>query len=352
MKKISSSFRFVTSLYLVFALVFTLVGGVLPNIAYAAALTALSDTMSSSKVSTVSNHTILFTTPTGVASGQTIILTFLADFSIAAALDFTDIDVADDGVEVTLAAAPSGATWGAVRTSGTVITLTNGTTAVTGGSVMRIRIGTNAVNQSTGVRQITNTTTNGTKTITMSGTFNDTGTISVQILTDDQVAVTATVPQTLTFSISSATVAFGTLDSAAARYANTTTGSASEVEAHTLIASTNAASGYAVTAQGATLTFGANTIAAIGGANTASAAGTPQFGLRATATGGSGTVTVPYAAAGFAYAGTAGATSQIAASTVATVATTYSVRYLANISTIIPAGAYSATLTYVATANF
>ncbi|MEK7094703.1 MAG: hypothetical protein AAB886_01180, partial [Patescibacteria group bacterium] len=214
-----SKIRFVTSLYLVVGMLM-LMGGV--QVAYAASLTALSNTLSSQKVSTLANHDLQFTTPTGVASGQTIIITFQSDFSIAAAMDFTDIDVLDDTVNVTLAASPSGATWGAVRTSATVITLTNGATAVGAGSVVRVKIGTNATNQSTGVRQITNTTTNGSKTVAMTGTFTDVGTTTVNILTDDQVAVTATVDQSLTFSISDNTIGFGSLSASAACFAQGT----------------------------------------------------------------------------------------------------------------------------------
>lgn len=348
MKKINT----ITSLGLVIAM-FAILTGPFAQIAYAAAITSASDTLSSQKVSTLANHDIQFTSPTGVASGQTIIITFPADFSIATLLDFTDMDVLDDAVNVTLAAAPSGATWGAVRTSATVITLTNGTTAVGAGSVMRIKIGTNATNQSTGVRQITNTTTNGSKVIAISGTFTDTGNITIQILTDDQVAVTATVDQSLTFSISDNTIGFGSLSASAACFAQGTAAcSASEVEAHNLIVGTNAQNGYTTTVQGATLTLGAFSVTAIGGTNTASSVGTEQFGLRMTATGGSGTVTVPYAAAGFAYAGTASTASQVASATLASANTTYSARYIANIGSATEAGAYTATLTYVTVANF
>lgn len=266
-------------------------------------------------------------------------------------MDFTDMDVLDDGVNVTLAASPSGATWGAVRTSATVITLTNGTTAVGAGSVMRIKIGTNATNQSTGVRQITNTTTNGSKTIAMTGTFTDVGTTTVNILTDDQVAVTATVDQSLTFSVSDNTIGFGSLSASAACFAQGTAAcSASEVEAHNIIVGTNAENGYSMTINGTTLTNGAFTIATTS-ANTASTVGSEQFGLRMTATGGSGTVSAPYAAAGYAF-DSLNFPDQVAASTGASANTTYSVRYIANIASVTEAGAYTSTLTYVSTANF
>ena len=335
------------------AIMFTMVAGPLAHVASAATLTALSDTMSTVKVSTLANHDIQFTTPTGVAASATIILTFASDFSIAAAMDFTDMDVLDNGTNVTLAASPSGATWGAVRTSATVITLTNGTTAVTAGHTIRVKIGTNATNQSTGVRQITNTTTTGTKTITMSGTFGDTGTISVNIITDDAVAVSGTVNQTLTFSISANTIAFGTLDSAAARFA-TTTGSATDVVAHTMAVSTNSTSGYTITVKGATLTSGSFTITAIGATPATSAVGTEQFGIYATKTGGvNGTIASPYAtASSFGYDATASTATTFASGTSATATETYSLHYLANIAATTEAGSYTAALTYVATGNF
>jgi hypothetical protein len=166
-------------------------------------------------------------------------------------------------------------------------------------------------------------------------------------------SLTAT-SQTLSFAISDNSIGFGTLSSLAPQYATgDTLGSASEVEAHQLTASTNAGSGYTVTVQGATLTSGSYTVNAIGGTNTASALGTEQFGLRMTATGGSGAVSSPYAATGFAYAAGASTPSQVAsASTGDGVTTTYSVRYLANIAGNTEAGSYTANLMYVATANF
>lgn len=169
-----------------------------------------------------------------------------------------------------------------------------------------------------------------------------------------KICADANVPQSLSFNVSDNTIGFGSLTSASARFATgDLLGSGAETEAHTLTASTNAFSGYTITVQGATLTSGVNTISAIGGTNTASAAGTEQFGLRMTATGGSGAVTAPYAASGFAYAGTASTASQVAsAATGDSIATTYSVRYLANVANNTLAGNYQATLTYIITSNF
>ncbi len=158
---------------------------------------------------------------------------------------------------------------------------------------------------------------------------------------------------TISFSLSANTIGFGNLSSSLARFAtNDSLGSASEVEAHQVVAATNAPSGYNLAIQGSTLNCGANTITSIGGTNTASSVGTEQFGIRATATGGSGTVTSPYAASGFAYAGTATTTSQIGSSVVPTATTTYSIRYLANITANTEACNYSSVLNFILTPNF
>lgn len=159
--------------------------------------------------------------------------------------------------------------------------------------------------------------------------------------------------QTLSFSISDNSIGFGTLSASDDFFANGAgTGSATEIEAHTIIASTNASSGYVITVNGATLTSGGSTISAIGSTNTASSVGTEQFGLRMTATGGNGSVSVPYAAAGFAL-DTASFPDQVVSDPDGDdVSTTYSVRYLGNIGAPTEAGSYAAILTYVITAGF
>jgi hypothetical protein len=70
-----------------------------------------------------------------------------------------------------------------------------------------------------------------------------------------------------------------------------------------------------------------------------------------TASGGSGAVSAPYAAAGYAL-DSASFPDQVASASVASANTTYSVRYVANISSLTEAGTYNSTLTYVGTANF
>jgi hypothetical protein len=84
----------------------------------------------------------------------------------------------------------------------------------------------------------------------------------------------------------------------------------------------------------------------------ASQSGTEQFGIRVTASGGSGTASSPYNdLVNYAYAGV-GTNSQIASSAGQSTDTVFSIRYLANISDATEAGQYQTTLTYVMTAEY
>lgn len=334
---------------------------------YAASLLNKYDTMSSQKVSTASNHTLVFRTPTGAnQSSDTITVTLPAGFTTNS-FDFADVDLAHSTGsqsnctaptytnEETLAAAPSTTAWGAAL-SGQVLTLTApsdgvGAAAIATDACVQIQIGTHATTGATGDTQITNHATPGSYTVAIAGAFGDSGDIVINILSDDQVAVTAVVDESLTFTISDNSVEFGTLTSTDDFFADDSNGNATEVEAHTIVVGTNASNGYTITVNGTTLTSGLNTISAIGSSNTASTAGTEQFGLRMTASGGSGAVTAPYAASGFAL-DTAAFPDEVASAAGSSANTTYSVRYVANITSSTEAGAYSSTLTYVATANF
>jgi hypothetical protein len=333
--------------------------GIQSSTVFAASVTSLSDNMSRLKASTASNHTIQFVTPTGLTAGQTITLTFSSDFTGVASIVFGDVDLATAAtcsgfVDRTLAASPSGATWG-VGSSGQVVTLTSGTGTITAGHCVQIEIGTNATSGVTGTNQISNGSSDDDDTVAIGGTFADSGSLSVDIITDDQVSVTATVSPSITFSISDNTIGFGTLSAAASHYATgDTLGDTSEQVAHTLAAGTNATSGYVMYVLGDTLKSGANDITAIGGTAATPATGTEQFGFRMTASGGSGAVLSPYNDGTPKYAYNATTTSQddIASAAGASATTTYNVYYLANIASNTEAGAYSTTLTYTATATF
>lgn len=174
----------------------------------------------------------------------------------------------------------------------------------------------------------------------------DTGTVAAS--TAGQITVTASVDETLTFTLASATVALGTLTTA-------TTGSGTS----TMSAATNAATGYSITASGATLTSGLNTITALA-SQTASSQGSSQFGinLKANTTpsvgsnvsgGGSGAATSNYNTADqFRFV----SGDSVASASAPTNSNTFTVSYIANIAGSTLPGSYSTTLTYIATANF
>jgi hypothetical protein len=339
----------------------------LTQIALAASITSLSDTMSRLKASTASNHEIKFVTPSGVQATETIILTFSAGFTGVTDIVHGDIDFAEGDsnncstatfTEKTLAASASGATWGADGDGATTVTLTSDTGTVTADRCVRIRIGTNAVSQSTGVHQISNGAAAAADIVTISGTFGDSGILSVEIITDDQVVISAIVEPTLTFTVTDNTIFFGILKSSGTSCwaqgtdpGNVTCPTTTETGAHDLTASTNATSGYVITMTGSTLTSASSdTITGIGAVNTAPSIGSEQFGVRFNASGGSGAVTAPYADSGYAFDPTQ--PSQIASSAGPSATTTYSARYIANISALTEAGTYTTTLNYIATATF
>ncbi len=334
--------------------------------ACAAALTNMSDTLSSARISTASNHSFAFRTPTGIAAGSTTLITFPSEFVIPLALSFTDVDINIGGAYTgssTLGSVPLAATIGVARISTTTILITNGTTPIAASTTVYIRIGTNAINQTTGVNQIVNATTTGNKSIGITGGTStpmfDNGTTTVNMITNDTVTISATVLQSLTFSISTTTLSFGNLSNASAKYASSTNtnGDTVDVVAHTLGVSTNAPAGYSITVQGQTLTsqqYATNTITAIGASPAVYGVGTEQFGVYATKSGGvNGTIDPTYATpSSFGYDGTASTSALFASGTTPTNTETFSLHYLASISALTEAGTYTANLVYVGTANF
>lgn len=342
------------------AIVFSTIG-LQSTTVFAASVTSLSDNMSRLKASTASNHEIKFVTPSGLAAGQTITTTFSSDFTGVSSIAFGDVDFATGSsnnctsatfTEQTLAASPSGTTWG-VGSAGQVVTITSGTGTVTADRCVRIRIGTNAVTGTTGTNQVTNGAIDDDDTIVIGGTFGDSGTAAVDIITDDQVVVTANVDPSITFAISDTTIGFGSLNAADDRFATgDTLGNSSSTVAHTLAAGTNATSGYVMYVLGNTLTSGSNTITAPAGPS-ATTVGSEQFGLNLSASGGSGTVDAQYGTASqYGFGSSATVQDNIAAATGPSATTTYSATYVGNITANTEAGSYSTTLTYTATATY
>jgi hypothetical protein len=160
--------------------------------------------------------------------------------------------------------------------------------------------------------------------------------------------------QSISFNISASSAGFGNLNPSGLRYATASgVGSSSETEAYNLTASTNDPSGYIVLMGGDTLKKNTSVITPIGGTNITPSIGSKAFGVRAVATGGVGAVMTPYNGSGFAYDASGTNFTSIAQATSGNgVATTYSIRTVATIDSLLDPGTYSTNLTYVVTANF
>jgi hypothetical protein len=176
----------------------------------------------------------------------------------------------------------------------------------------------------------------------------DTGVVATS--TAGQITVTASVNETLTFTLATNTVALGILTSS-----STASGTS------TFSVATNASTGYAITYSGNTLTAGTDTITAMS-SQAASATASKQFGINLMAN------TTPSVGANKSGAGTGGtvnaaygtqnqfkflpAGEEIANSATPTNSNTFTVSYIANIDDVTPAGQYSTAINYVATAKF
>ena len=342
-------------------LVLAILSFFIPQKAHADALGALSDTMSRLQKSTVkSDHTIRYTTPTGVAAGQNMQITMPTGFTIGS-VDYTDIDVSwgpSTGAEneLTLAGTPSGTTWGAAFAS-QVLSITSGTGTITAASKVIVEIGTNA---SGGDQQITNHATAGTYTISITGSFGDTGKIAIVILDNDQVVVSTTIDPYLTFTLGQNTVSLTKSGGGNPDYNNTGYNNGT---ANTLAANTNANTDYTISYNGATLSAngGANTIDAMA-AKAASSTNTEQFGINlklnttpATGAdptgGGSGAPASDYNTANQ-YKFVADTTTTLASAGAATTSNTFTATYIVNVTQTTEAGAYNTTITYICTGNF
>jgi hypothetical protein len=364
MDKIFNQSKKLLSSVLIFWLVFGVF--VLDNqVAYAASLTSVSDSMSSIKASTASNHTIIFTTPSGIANGSTTVITFTGWSSLLIGTSSIDILVGNSSTTATQQVVASSSSAGAnvwgFATSSNVLTLTAPTsgTVPTPGQVVIIKIGTNATSSIQGTQQITNPAA-GSYTPTIGGNMLDSGSFTVNIVANDTVSISATVAQTITFSLSTTTLYFGTLSSVSSKYASSTGvngDSATTTAAHNLQINTNAPYGYTISIQGDTLRSQQNpndVITAIGAVSASPAAGTAQFGLFSTSTGGTG-ASIDSTFGTFGRYGFDASTSTavtFATGNVPTNTTTYNMYYLANITSLQAAGTYTTNVTYVSTANF
>ncbi len=224
--------------------------------AEAANVRLVSDTLSDSAPSVPSNHTISFVTPSGVANGESIVINFSEGPFVLGAVAFDDVDIRDDGTDLSVAAGCGGTEEVGFSTSTNQITLqfcpgdgaslpANGTTT--------IEIGTNATFGATGNAQLTNPGV-GSYEINITAGSQDSGATRVAIISP--VVVTAAVDTSFTFTVAglggtgdvnsepitgtstATTIPFGTL-----------TANTASTAAQQLSVATNASYGFAVTVQ-------------------------------------------------------------------------------------------------------
>ncbi len=228
----------------------------LPSLRFAeaAGVTGYSDTLSNSAPSAAANHTIEFATPTGVASAQTIVLTFDTD---GQAFDLTDIG--EEDVDLLENGNPEavGTDWlVSVNTTADTITLTSQGAGgvIAAGATTTILIGLHATNDGTADTQIGNPASTGSYEIAVTaGT--DLGVTEVAIV--DTVTVTASVDTLFTFTVDG-TPAGTTVNTADSTGGATTAtlipfgnlvGGTASTAAQDLTVVTNAKNGFVVTVQ-------------------------------------------------------------------------------------------------------
>jgi hypothetical protein len=221
--------------------------------AEAASVTSLSDTLSDSAPAAVSNHTITFVTPSGVANGSTIVVDFSDGPFVVGSVDFTDIDVFDDATSLTVATNCAGSEEASAAFSGEVLTITfcaSDGASIPAAGTSTILIGLNA---SGGNAQLTNPGA-GSHEIVLTVGAADTGSTRVAIVAP--VVVTAAVDTSFTFTVAglpggtdvNGLLVTGTSTATAIPFGALTASNASSA-GQQLSVSTNASYGFAVTVQ-------------------------------------------------------------------------------------------------------
>jgi hypothetical protein len=220
------------------------------HFAEAANVTTYTDTLSTSEPSVASNHTVTFTTPTGLTAGQSIVLTFPSGFADISNLVAADVDLFVSGDEDLIDGAASAGNWN-VTAAAQTLTITSGTDVMAPNATATIEIGTNATFGSAGVNQITNPTAGSYKIDVTSGA--DNGSTRVAIV--PVVTVTASVDTLFTFTVTG--VAGGSTVNTADTTGGTTTATlipfgqldalTASTAAQDLTVNTNSSNGFVVT---------------------------------------------------------------------------------------------------------
>lgn len=169
--------------------------------AEAVQLSNISDTISTSKPGIAANHTISFTTPTGVpADDSTIVITVPNGFDMSF-IDEDDVDIADNGTDLTTGAT-CGAVQAAVSTSTQTITIqicNGGGGAIAATNEVTIEVGTHASASGSGVHQIINHASAGNYQLDIGGTMADSG--ATRLVIAESVEISGSVNTYLDFHV-------------------------------------------------------------------------------------------------------------------------------------------------------
>lgn len=335
--------------------------------AQASAVTSASDTLSTILQSVGANHTIQFTLGGSdqFVSGNTITLTFPTGFDLTSLSSPNDFDFRDAATDETLQSAACGAT-NTIRVTiaSQVVTFTacNSFSAEAAGSTIIIKIGTNATVGATGTHQIVNQSAaqNASNQKILIGGTQASGSIAVDIITNNQVTVTATVDPSISCAVDNTSTTFNTFTIGSVTTANNTI---------TWTIGTNATGGYTLNVSDAgngsnpgLYSSAANYV--IGSADTSynstadlSVSATIGYGAQASKTNGdagSATTTVasPYTSSGTTVGKLQLTSQQVASSSGAVSNATVTTTLKAKVTGLVPAGSYTDTLTYTCTGTY
>lgn len=163
---------------------------------HAATLTSVNHRATSLEVGNDADQELTFTTGSGVAEGETMLVSFDNSFDTSS-INEDDIDVEDDGTDLTTASDCSGAEEAGVSIAADVITVeicAGDGGAIAGGSEVVIKVGENAVDSGLGSNRVGNPSNIGTYQIYISGgTFADWGSAWVPISSPGDVDVTLSI---------------------------------------------------------------------------------------------------------------------------------------------------------------
>lgn len=153
------------------------------------------DQPSSHKISRTSNHKFFITTSEQIDEAETLTLIFPSSFDTSSIVE-NDVDIADDGVDLTTAVDCTGSEQASIVVASDIITVTicvGDGGAIASASLVTVEIGTNASSSGSGVNKITNPSSAGTYFAGIAGTSGMSGSLPLPIISDDDSGVSAIV---------------------------------------------------------------------------------------------------------------------------------------------------------------